>query len=102
MMMAALVCFFGKNNALQPFPVYYFFVILVSFAFSRSVGSVFFVQPLTTCFASCFTFYSDNASGRLLISTTGGLSRKGWFEHRNVPAGLGAVSYASFRFCSGA
>lgn len=57
MMMAALVCFFGKNNALQPFPVYYFFVILVSFAFSRSVGSVFFVQPLTTCFASCFTFY---------------------------------------------
>lgn len=40
MMMAALVCFFGKNNALQPFPVYYFFVILVSFAFSRSVGSV--------------------------------------------------------------
>lgn len=57
MMMAALVCFFGKNNALQPFPVL-LFVILVSFAFARSVGSVFFVQPLTTCFASCFTFYS--------------------------------------------
>lgn len=58
MMMAALVCFFEKkNNALQPFPVL-LFVILVSFAFSRSVGSVFFVQLLTTCFASCFTFYS--------------------------------------------
>lgn len=41
MMMAALVCFFGKNNALQPFPVLWF-VILVSFAFARSVGSVFF------------------------------------------------------------
>lgn len=63
MMMAALVCFFEKKQRSPTFSCFclqvkMLFVILVSFAFSRSVGSVFFVQPLTTCFASCFTFYS--------------------------------------------
>lgn len=60
------------------------------------------IRQRTSSFSSEDHSFTDNASGRLLISTTGGLSRKGWFKHRNVPAGLGAVSYASFRFCSGA
>lgn len=55
MMMAALVCFFGKNNALQPFPVYYFVCYLGIIRFRTQCWIRFLRSTAYNLF--CFLFY---------------------------------------------